>query len=202
MSHTIVPEVQNGNWLLERGTVTFKDGHTAAMADAYFEIRGQTTEYGGQKTDSRSGSTRQSLDTAGAARPTNGNSATITVSSVPGQPQSAGTMFTYESSGLYAPLFTAIDPQPGVGGSSPNVVIDWSAKSTGDDAGNPRKKQKGKQPANRLTDFLGVAPPSSLTDATGLSVTTPKTEEPKQPFVERRQRVSVAPDGTKLTNER
>ena len=38
VKHTIVPEQQNGNWLLERGLVTFKDGRTAAMADAYFEI--------------------------------------------------------------------------------------------------------------------------------------------------------------------
>ena len=44
VNHTIAPEVQNGNWLLERGTVTFSDGHTAAMADAYFEIRRQKTE--------------------------------------------------------------------------------------------------------------------------------------------------------------
>jgi hypothetical protein len=38
VNHTIVPEQQNGNWLLERGLVTFKDGRTAAVADAYFEI--------------------------------------------------------------------------------------------------------------------------------------------------------------------
>ena len=38
VNNTIVPEQQNGNWLLERSTVTFKDGHTAQMADAYFEL--------------------------------------------------------------------------------------------------------------------------------------------------------------------
>jgi hypothetical protein len=41
VNHTIVPEQQNGNWLLERGLVTFKDGRTAAVADAYFEIEPQ-----------------------------------------------------------------------------------------------------------------------------------------------------------------
>jgi VCBS repeat-containing protein len=38
VNHTIVPEEQNGNWLLERGTIKFSDGRTAEVADAYFEI--------------------------------------------------------------------------------------------------------------------------------------------------------------------
>ncbi|MCR4303668.1 MAG: hypothetical protein NUV63_05505 [Gallionella sp.] len=90
-------------------------------------------------------------------------------------------------------------------------AIDWSSKATSgslfadDDA---RKKPKVKttlRPSSGqdwLSDFLGINPPPSLTESTGLNVTTPKTKEAKQPFVERRQRVSVAPDGTKLTNER
>ncbi|MEO7623046.1 MAG: hypothetical protein ABIS30_08255, partial [Gallionella sp.] len=57
---------------------------------------------------------------------------------------------------------------------------------------------------NWLLDFLGVARPShtSLADSTGLSVTLPKADEPDQPFIERRQRGTVGPDGSRLYNER
>jgi hypothetical protein len=36
--YVVVPEFQNGNFLLERGAATMKDGGTVAVADAYFEI--------------------------------------------------------------------------------------------------------------------------------------------------------------------
>ena len=82
-------------------------------------------------------------------------------------------------------------------------VIDWSAASGNrmatDDA---KKKQKGKQADSWLSDFLGINPPPSLADSTGLSVTTPVVEEPKAPFAERRQSARVAPEGATVKNER
>jgi len=33
-----MPQVQNGNWLLEHGTATFANGATIGLVDAYFEI--------------------------------------------------------------------------------------------------------------------------------------------------------------------
>jgi len=36
--YTLMPQVQNGNWLLEHGTATFANGATIGLVDAYFEI--------------------------------------------------------------------------------------------------------------------------------------------------------------------
>jgi hypothetical protein len=202
VNHTIAPEVQNGNWLLERGTVTFKDGHTAEMADAYFEIGQQKTE------GSRPGSTRQHFDAAGTARPANGNSATIILRSGLEQPQTLGQPqilgIPFGAGSVQEKLGAAAAQLYAEQMNRPAPAIDWSntAAASSDQADNLKKKQKSKQPAHWLTDFLGIAKPANPLDATGLSVTTPKTEEPGQPFVERRQRVAVDPDGSKLKNER
>ncbi|OGS96465.1 MAG: hypothetical protein A3H31_08415 [Gallionellales bacterium RIFCSPLOWO2_02_FULL_57_47] len=206
VNHTIAPEVQNGNWLIERGTVTFSDGHTAAMADAYFEIAEQESGISG-----RSGSTRQPFDAAGAARPANGNSASITLRSepqqpqIPGQPQilgiPAGAESVREKFGSISAQYFA-DRQ-----IRAPAVIDWGAQTnqratSGNQAesDDTRKKRKGK--TNWLADFLGVTPSAvNLAESTGLNVKMPAAEEPKQPFVERSQRRSRDSDASKPTSE-
>jgi hypothetical protein len=201
LNHAIVPEVQNGNWLLERGTVNFTDGHTAEMADAYFEIGGQgSTADKGQSAGGRSGSTRQLFDAAGTARPTNDNSTNS--SSMPVQPQILGIPLGAESvretfGSTAAQYFVEREVR------SP-AVIDWSTGTTSNsqfEADDAKKKHKGN--SNWLSDFLGIdRPAASLADSTGLNVTTPTVQETKQPFVERRQRISGDSDASKLHNDR
>ena len=135
-NYTVNPEVQGGNWLLERGMVRFSDGHTATMADAYFEV-----------------------DPNAGNMPSR-NSASITLRSEPGrsgQEQPFGTDAISESFNknldsnakrffeerkLYAP-----------------AVIDWGAQTEASSAqsGEEDKKKRKDKSASWLSDFLGVS---------------------------------------------
>ena len=171
VNHTIIPEQQNGNWLLERGTVTFNDGHTAEMADAYFEIDPNTVG----APDLRKSDELKQLN---LGVPTDDTL-------IRNKLGPAAEQFFAERK-LYAP------------------VIDWNSNTTSfSPSDNETAKKKIKAKSSWLGDFLGIDKPLvNLSGSTGLNVTMPKTEQPEQPFVERRQSVRVDMDGTKLRNER
>jgi VCBS repeat-containing protein len=144
--YTVKPEAQGGNWLLERGMVRFSDGHTATMADAYFEIDPNTPKQ---------------------------NSTSINLRSEPEQPQVQP-----------APLGAEVLPESFIRKLDDNAirffeerkvqapaVIDWNADAVSAataQAEEAKKKQKGKQSANWLSDFLGVEGESKK-DAASLS---------------------------------
>jgi len=160
--YVMVPEVQNGNWLLERGAATLRDGRQIAMADAYFEVGKQTT---------------LPQPVALVRRDEEDRGASIIVRSEPAHPiLPLGPSPILIGGGANRP----IERQDRIG---PVPVIDWTGSSTslfGDsDEGEARKKEKSKQARGGwLAEFLGIgksANEKDLVTQTGLKVTLAKT---------------------------
>jgi hypothetical protein len=145
--YTMVPEEQNGNWLLERGSATKADGTRLDMADAYFELAKPTEKPAAPLT-------RREED----------RSATITIRSEPASPAlplgpdpillGAGTNRLQRN---------------------PAPMIDWSgsAQSVFGDESDALKKHKGRQKNGWLSEFLGLKSTAKqdLVEQTGLKIT-------------------------------
>ena len=189
LGETTVPEDHDRHQEQEGVRVSFSDGHTGGIAEAYFAL-GPNAAATSQPDDRLSGRDAGKPD---ADQP---KILGIPLGLVPGS-------LPWEPEGV--PFFA-----PGIANTAPPAEWNTDAATAGSassDASAQGKKQAKSRPESDdqgwLTDFLGVKEQEiNVADATGLNVSTPVVEEPKQPFVERRQRVSIAPDGTKLTNDR
>jgi VCBS repeat-containing protein len=148
--YAIVPEEQNGNWLIERAHATRADGSRIDMADVYL-----ATEDRGQKTEDRqSGLLRREEEE-----------------------QSASLTFRSEARPpLLDPRAVLLDPRSPILAPRSSVVIDWNGARANrldeTDEGQAKKKGKHDQDSgNWLTDFLAFnTDKKTLAEKTGLKV--------------------------------
>jgi hypothetical protein len=143
----MVPQEQNGNWLLERGSATRVDGTSLEMADAYFELAKPTEKPAAPLT-------RREED----------RSATITIRSEPAQPAlPLGP----------DPILLGAGANRLQGNLAPTIDWSGSAQSVFGDESDALKKDKGRQAKNGwLAEFLGVksAVKKDLAEQTGLKI--------------------------------
>jgi len=150
--YVMAPEIQSGNWLLERGTATTKDGRSIAMADAYFEV-------------ARPEEPSQSVATL-ARREEEDRGATIVVRSESAHPMPLGPDPILLGAGANRLIGTSNQGAP---------VIDWTGASSsalgaaGDDFASEKKKSRW---GGWLAEFLGTksAANKTLAEQTGLKV--------------------------------
>jgi len=150
--YVMAPEIQSGNWLLERGTATTKDGRSIAMADAYFEV-------------ARPEEPSQSV-AALARREEEDRGATIVVRSESAHPMPLGPDPILLGAGANRLIGTSNQGAP---------VIDWTGANpsalgaAGDDSASEKKKSRW---GGWLVEFLGTksAANKTLAEQTGLKV--------------------------------
>jgi hypothetical protein len=148
--YTMVPEEQNGNWLLERGSATKADGTQLQMADAYFELAKPTDK-----------------PAAPLARREDDRSATITIRSEPAQPVlPLGP----------DPILLGAGTNRLQGNPAPTIDWSGSAQSVFGDESDALKKDKPRH--GWLAGFLGLksAVKQDLAEQTGLKITIRKTD--------------------------
>jgi hypothetical protein len=146
----MVPEEQNGNWLLERGSATKADGTQLQMADAYFELAKPTDK-----------------PAAPLARREDDRSATITIRSEPAQPVlPLGP----------DPILLGAGTNRLQGNPAPTIDWSGSAQSVFGDESDALKKDKPRH--GWLAGFLGLksAVKQDLAEQTGLKITIRKTD--------------------------
>jgi hypothetical protein len=145
--YTMVPEEQNGNWLLERGSARKADGTRLEMADAYFEIAKPTEK-----------------PAAPLTRREDDRSATITIRSEPASPAlPLGP----------DPILLGAGANRLQGNPAPTIDWSGSAQSVFGDETDALKKDKGRQAKNGwLAEFLGLksAVKQDLAGQTGLKI--------------------------------
>jgi hypothetical protein len=153
----MVPQEQNGNWLLERGAATRVDGTELQMADAYFELAKPTEK-----------------PAAPLARREEDRSATITIRSEPASPAlPLGP----------DPILLGAGANRLQGNPAPTIDWSGSAQSVFGDESDALKKDKARQAKNGwLAEFLGTKATvkQDLAGQTGLRITLTKTDSAKQ----------------------